>query len=44
MRLIVSLWNKLDITTRLSIGCIALYLSLYVLIGILEVLTGVAIG
>lgn len=36
------LWYKMDITTRLGIGCFGLYVFLYVFIGLLEELTGVA--
>lgn len=36
-------WYKLDITTRLSIACIGLYLSLYILIDIIEAIFDVVI-
>ena len=39
----MKLWYKLDITTRLSIACIGLYLSLYLLIDIIEAIFDVVI-
>ena len=30
--LVSKLWNRLDKTTKLAIGCICLYLSLYVVV------------
>lgn len=44
MNKVIELWYKMDELSRLGIGCGALYLSLYVIIDILEVLTGVLIG
>ena len=43
MKRIYALWNKLDITTRLGIACIGLYLFLYLWLDIIEAVTGVAI-
>jgi hypothetical protein len=37
------LWYKMDITTRLAIACIGLYMSLYLLIDIIEVIFDVTI-
>lgn len=37
------IWCKLDITTRLAITCIGLYLSLYLLIDVIEAIFGVII-
>lgn len=37
------LWYKMDITTRLTIACIGLYMSLYLLIDIIEVIFDVTI-
>ena len=37
------IWYKLDITTRLSIACIGLYLSLYLLIDVIEAIFDVTI-
>ena len=43
MKTITKLWYKLDITTRLGIACIGLYMSLYLLIDIIEVIFSVTI-
>ena len=43
MKTITKLWYKLDITTRLSIACAGLYLSLYLLIDIIEAIFNVTI-
>ena len=42
MKKIVDLWYKLDEMSRLGIGCFALYMLIYVLVGALENLTGAA--
>ena len=31
-----NIWNKLDDTTKLSLACIGLYLSLYVVVDVAE--------
>lgn len=36
-------WDKLDITTKLSIGCIALYLSLYIVVDAAEALAAILV-
>lgn len=42
MKKVIALWNKLDITTRLSIACIGLYMFLYLWLDIIEAITGVS--
>lgn len=36
-----NLWNKMDTSTKLCVGCFALYLSIYVMLDILEILLDV---
>jgi len=43
MKTITKLWYKLDMTTRLGIACIGVYLSLYLLIDVIEAIFGVTI-
>ena len=43
MNTITTLWYKLDKTTRLSIACIGIYLSLYLLIDIIEAIFDVTV-
>lgn len=43
MKKIATLWYKMDITTRLSIACIGLYLSLYIMLDLIEIIFDVAI-
>lgn len=40
-KLIRSWWDKLELTTKLSIGCILLYIWLYIFLDILEIICGV---
>ncbi len=37
------IWNKMDTSTKLAIGCFMLYMALYVLLDIMEELLGVAL-
>ena len=42
MKKVITLWNKMDITTRLGIACIGLYMFLYLCLDIIEAITGVS--
>ena len=40
---IATLWYKMDITTRLGIACIGLYLSLYIMLDLMEIIFDITI-
>ena len=42
MRRIQKMWDGLDSMCKLGLGCFAFYMMLYIVIGILEELLGVA--
>ncbi len=43
MKKIAKLWNSMEMSTRLFIGCFALYMFLYLMLDIMEELLGVAL-
>ena len=42
MKKVAALWNKMDVTTRLGIMCIGLYMFLYLWLDFIELITGVS--
>lgn len=43
MKRITQLWDKMEFSTKIGIGCFAFYMFLYVVLDILEALFGVAV-